>query len=140
MTAFNRVFLDTSPIIYYLQKNEPYFIIMRTLLLQFQQSFVALVSSDLTIAEYCVRPYKTNNLLLIQALEGFVKDANIEIAHTSWSIAMRAARIRAEYPAFKAVDSLQIATAIENGCDLFLTNDKQLRQFEGIQCMTLDQF
>ena len=101
---------------------------------------MSFVSSDITIAEYCVRPYKSNNLLLIHALEGFMRDARIEIVHISWKIATRAAHIRAEYSSFKAMDSLQIATAIESRCDLFLTNDKQLRQFEGMKCVTLDQF
>lgn len=140
MIECNRVFLDTSPIIYYLQKDEKYFDLTKAILLQLQESFVSFVSSDITIAEYCVRPYKSNNLLLIHAMEGFMRDARIEIVHTSWKIATRAARIRAEYSSFKAMDSLQIATAIESGCDLFLTNDKQLRQFEGMKCVTLDQF
>ena len=140
MIECSRVFLDTAPIIYYLQQDKLYYDVISNIFWHFQKSFTALVSSDITIAEYCVRPYKSNDLLLVYALEGFVRDARIEIVHTSWKIATQAARIRAKYPSFKAMDSLQLATAMESGCDLFLTNDKQLRQFDGIRCMTLDQF
>ena len=140
MTECSRVFIDTAPIIYYLQHDKLYFKLANDIFWHFQKSSASLVSSDITIEEYCVRPYKSNDLLLIHALEGFVRDAKIEIVHTSWKIATRAAHIRAEYPAFKAMDSLQIAAAMESGCDLFLTNDKQLRQFDGIRCMTLEQF
>lgn len=43
-----------------------------------------------------------------------------------------------EYKDFKTMDSLQLAAACVQGCDLFLTNDKQLRQFREIKCVTVD--
>ena len=49
----------------------------------------------------------------------------------------KAAQIRAEYKGFKAMDALQIATACLSGCDLFLTNDKQLKQFKEVKCITV---
>lgn len=52
-------------------------------------------------------------------------------------MAKRAAQIRAQYKDFKAMDSLQLAIACETGCDLFLTNDKQLRQFKELRCITV---
>ena len=60
----------------------------------------------------------------------------------SWTqrreIAERAARIRAEHPGFKTVDSLQLAAACVCGCDAFLTNDKQLAQFSSLRCLIVD--
>ena len=38
------------------------------------------------------------------------------------------------------MDALQLATACITGCDLFLTNDKQLRQFEEIRCITVEEW
>ena len=49
-----------------------------------------------------------------------------------------AARIRAEYPGFKTVDSLQLAAACVIGCDTFLTNDKQLVRFSPLRCLLVD--
>lgn len=37
------------------------------------------------------------------------------------------------------VGSLRWETACLTGCDLFLTNDKQLRQFREIKCITVDE-
>lgn len=45
-----------------------------------------------------------------------------------------------EYKDFKTMDCLQLATACIRGCDLFLTNDKQLRQFREIKCIVVDEF
>ena len=54
-------------------------------------------------------------------------------------IAKKAAQIRAEYKGFKAMDALQLAAACLSGCDLFLTNDKQLRQFKEMKCITVEE-
>ena len=138
MTDFRRVFLDTAPIIYFLQRNASYFEQMKNILRYLRQEGTSFVSSDITTEEYLVMPYRENNLPLTFALDRFILLAQVEIVHTSSAIAKRAARIRAEYKGFKAMDALQIATAMESDCDLFLTNDKQLRQFDGIKCFTVD--
>lgn len=47
--------------------------------------------------------------------------------------------IRSQYKYFKGMDALQIATAITSRCDLFFTNDKQLRQVKEIPSITVDE-
>ncbi len=37
------------------------------------------------------------------------------------------------------MDALQLAAACLSKCDLFLTNDKQLRRFKAIKCITVDE-
>ncbi len=36
------------------------------------------------------------------------------------------------------MDALQLASAVKNGCGVFLTNDKQLRQFKELTVITMD--
>ena len=138
VTDFRRVFLDTAPIIYFLQRNVLYFEQTKDILRYFRQGGTSFISSDITIAEYLVMPYRENNLFLMDALYKFLHLAEVEVVHTSNIIAKRAARIRANYKGFKTMDSLQIATAMESDCDLFLTNDKQLKQFSEMKCVTVD--
>lgn len=138
MTEFKRVFLDTAPIIYYLQRDEMYFEKMKTIFIELRKKKVELVSSDVTIAEYCVFPYRTGNQKLVEDFDNFIQIAGVEIIHSSEIIAKKSASIRAQYPAFKTMDSLQLAFAVCSGCDLFLTNDKQLRQYAEIQCLLID--
>ena len=38
------------------------------------------------------------------------------------------------------MDTLKLATACINGCDLFLINDKQLRQFKEMKCIIVDEW
>ena len=140
MTEFKRIFLDTSPVIYYLQQDLLYFEKTKDIFFTLSMSGAEFVLSDITIAEYCVFPFRNEKYKLIEELKGFIKEAKIKVFHTSENIAITAARIRAEYKGFKAMDALQIATAMENDCDLFLTNDKQLRQFKELNCVTVEEF
>lgn len=68
----------------------------------------------------------------------FIKYMNIKLIHIDSEIAEQAAKIRGQYRSFKAMDSLQIAAAIVSECDMFFTNDKQLRQEKELPCMTMD--
>jgi predicted nucleic acid-binding protein len=63
---------------------------------------------------------------------------NVEIIDVNFEIAERAAVIRGKYNGFKGMDALQIAAAVISGCDMFFTNDKQLRQEKELTCMTMD--
>ena len=84
-----------------------------------------------------IYPYQQNNLKLINAFYAFVDGMDIEIKSIDKTIAEKAAQIRAEYKFFKTMDALQLATACLSECDLFLTNDKQLKQFKEINCITV---
>lgn len=70
----------------------------------------------------------------------FICDMDIEISNIDREIAEKAAEIRAEYKGFKAMDALQLAAACLTKCDIFLTNDKQLRQFRGIKCIMVEEW
>ena len=74
-----------------------------------------------------------------RADDRLVETTNMEIVEVNQEIAKKAAQIRAEYKGFKAMDAIQLAVACLTKCDLFLTNDKQLRQFKEIKCITVDE-
>lgn len=63
---------------------------------------------------------------------------NIEVVNVDSEVAEQGAKLRGQYKNFKAMDALQIATAVISGCDMFFTNDKQLRQEKELPCMTID--
>ena len=64
---------------------------------------------------------------------------DMQIVEINQEIAKKAAQIRAEYKGFKAMDALQLAAACLSECDLFLTNDRQLRQFKEMKCLTVEE-
>lgn len=138
MTGYNNVFLDTAPIIYFLDEDVNFGNKVEHILSEILMNGKTMVTSAITCMEYLTYPYKANNPEKIDAFFDFVTGCNILLYTVDVGIAKMAAKIRAEYTGFKSMDALQLATACQAGCDLFLTNDKQLRQFEQIKCITLE--
>ena len=139
MTGYSKVFLDTTPIIYFLDEDVNFGNKVENILSGILENGQEMVTSTITCMEYLTQPYKTNNSGKIDAFFEFIADCDIPVYAVDMRIAKKAARIRAEYKAFKAMDALQLATACVTGCDLFLTNDKQLRQFGEVKCITVEE-
>ena len=121
MTEYKKVFLDTTPLIYFLDDDIHFGLKTRQI---FEE----------------IHPYRTKNNAIIKACQDFLNDCHIPVLSINLEIAIRAAQIRAAYKDFKSLDALQLATACVYGCDAFLTNDKQLRQFCEIHCLTIDDW
>ena len=138
MTDFKRVFVDTAPIIYCLENNPMYSEKIKSFFAECMKNKVQVVTSAITIEEYLVYPYLNDKTELVSNFKNFLKYMDIEIIEINAEIAEQGAKLRGKYQGFKAMDALQIASAILGGCDMFFTNDKQLRQEKEIPCMTME--
>ncbi|MGN0738975.1 MAG: type II toxin-antitoxin system VapC family toxin [Treponema sp.] len=135
----SKIFIDTAPFIYALENNEQYTQKVQKAFINYYDSFTPLFTSFLTFTEYCVVPYKENNHQKIEDFENFISDAQIEIVTLTKEVAEYASFIRSKYQGIKAMDALQLASAIQNHCDIFLTNDKQLKQVKEITVLLVDE-
>ena len=127
MTDYKNIFLDTAPVTYYLEENAQFFDAVTGFMNRYAEA--RFHTSVVTLMEYSVMPYRNSNQKQIDDLYAFLNDVEINIATINQTIADTAAKIRAKYSTFKGLDSIQLATAKELGCDTFLTNDKQLKQY-----------
>ena len=142
MTEYKKVFVDTAPFIYLIEKNEEnpqYFNKVKKFFDNAYNNDVDFVTSVITMEEYMVFPYRINAEAYIAMFEKLIRTLGFKVSVIDEAIARKAARIRAEYKSFKAMDALQLAVASLSGCDLFLTNDRQLRQFKEVKCITVDE-
>ena len=135
MTESRRIYIDTSPYIYYLEKNGDR---VKEFLMDNYNSGKEFVTSTITIEEYSIIPYRENNIKLLKDFDMLIEDTETDVIDITKSVAKKAAQIRADYKSFKAMDALQLASAVKNGCGVFLTNDKQLRQFKELTVITMD--
>ena len=140
MTEYKKVFLDTTPIIYFLDEDINYAEKVERIFSEILESSKMIVTSTITCTEYLTYPYRTGNTEKVNVFFEFLTDCEIIIHSIDVETAMKAAQIRAEYKDFKTMDCLQLATACIQGCDLFLTNDRQLRQFKEVKCVVVDEF
>lgn len=142
MIDFKKAFVDTAPVIYFIEKdsnNLQYHEKVKGFFKDGYDKDKEFVSSVITMEEYFVFPYRNKAYSFIDMFNRFVTTIDMEIMEINQEIAQKAAQIRAEYKGFKAMDALQLATACICGCDLFLTNDKQLKQFGEIKCVIVDE-
>jgi predicted nucleic acid-binding protein len=142
MIDYNKAFIDTAPFIYFIEKdseNPQYYEKVKSFFRQGYENDKKFITSVITMEEYFVFPYRNDTYSFIDMFHRLVDTMDVDIIEINQQIAKKAAQIRAEYKGFKAMDALQLASACTSGCDLFLTNDKQLRQFKDIRCVTVDE-
>ena len=135
---FEKIFLDTAPLVYYLDIDERYAWKVKNFFSWALDNGKSMCTSVITATEYLTHPYRNGNLGKIASFFAFIADSQIEMLNVDIAVAEKAARIRAEYPYFKTMDSLQLAAALSCNCDAFLTNDRQLCQFTELNCIMVD--
>ena len=137
MTA-SKLYLDTAPFIYFLEKSGLYFDKIRNFFIECRNYNIPLLTSAMTVEEYCVFPLSQNNNQAVANFETFLKGMNVDVVPVDENIALKAAEFRAKYKGFKALDAVHLATAFLRGCSAFVTNDKQLRQAQEIPVFTME--
>jgi len=133
------VFIDTAPLIYYIENSSKYSEILSAFFKLNKQTHFKLLTSTLTLTEVLVHPFRQNKPDLANIYKSIlVNSDSIQIINMNVSISVKAAKIRAESN-YKTPDAIQLATAITESCDIFLTNDRRLKSNE-IKSITLDEF
>lgn len=123
-----KVYFDTTPLIYFLDDEKPFSDKVAEFIFNHQNEDDFFLTSTITDTEYLVFPYRQNDDEKVSAYEAFLRDFTFQILEPNRAISKMAAKIRAKYPGIKGMDSIHLATSIYFNCDIFLTNDNQLKQ------------
>src|SRR3989338_2582930 len=135
LSSTNKISLDSNIILYYLHQDKNFG----------KQSFDLLaaiknknkVISTLIYAESFVYIFEQNDESLekkqLRALEKIPK---LQIVAPTKKICLLAAQLRAAYR-LKTPDAIHLATAIDSDCDIFITNDDNLKKVQEINVLTL---
>lgn len=140
MTGFNRVFVDTAPFIYFLEDDPNFGKVAKSVFTEVLSQGKSLNTSAVTCEEYLVHPYQADDADAVRVFFDFIEECHVQVDTITVEIAKKAAQLRAKYRDVKGMDALQLASAIIGGCDLFLTNDRQLRQIDEIRCVMLEEW
>jgi predicted nucleic acid-binding protein len=98
------------------------------------------VTSVISLLEVLTQPLRLgNNDLCLQYHDLLSNAEHLRLTAIDSTIARKAALVRAKY-SIRTPDALQIATAIETGCDAFLTNDAAFKRVKDITVLLLDDF
>lgn len=123
-----RIYLDTNIVIYAVQDPSGYGTQAAARLARARGVGDDFAVSDLVRMECRVKPLKTGDAKLLTDFDVFFTTADVHAVPLTTAVCDRATMIRATVN-FKTIDALHLAAAVENGCDLFLTNDTRLNRF-----------
>lgn len=137
MTEIKKVFFDTNPIIYRLEDEAAFGKKVKKLMEIYAECYFT--TSTVTVTEYLTGPFRNNDAEKESDFKNMISDFKFEVIPIDWNIAEEAARIRGKYNSFKTMDALQLAAAKLSGCDLFVSNDLQLKQYEDVKVMIVDE-
>ena len=104
-----KIFLDTAPLIYYIEENNAYVHKLNEL---FEvKNCCRFVTSVITLAEVLVMPFKVGNTGLAKQYENILTQAsNVDVFEINVQIAKETAYLRAKYK-IKTPDAIQLATS-----------------------------
>jgi predicted nucleic acid-binding protein len=127
-----QVYLDASPIIYSVEKIEPYWSLLQPLWHRAQAGHVTLVSSQLLFIETLVKPLQAGDAVLEASFRNLLLNSHeVQLLPISLPILEEAARLRAALR-LKTPDAIHAATAFAADCVLFITNDSDFRRVPGL--------
>lgn len=134
-----KLFLDTAPVIYFVEENERYLPLVEIVFDLLDNGLLIAVTSPVTLAECLVIPYRMGKSELRQSFVDLITSgSNTEFAALDQKVAEKAAELRAKYN-LTLTDAFQVAAALTQGCDAFLTNDVTLKRVTELDMIVLDE-
>jgi predicted nucleic acid-binding protein len=130
---------DTAPIIYFVEANPDYDALVTAIFQRIDDAEIVGITSVISLCEVLIHPIRNQNHALRQRYLDILQNSpNFFTKSINSLIAETAAELRAKYN-LRTPDALQIATALENGCDAFLCNDKDLKKITELKILILDE-
>lgn len=134
-----RLFLDTAPVIYYVERHPRYAAVVDDIFDRFDTGALAAVTSPVTLAECLVVPCRLGQASVRQGfVDLIVHGPSGTFVSLGETVACRAAELRAAY-GVSLTDALQIAAALAASCDAFLTNDTGLKRVRELPILIVDE-
>ncbi|MBX7173805.1 MAG: type II toxin-antitoxin system VapC family toxin [Pyrinomonadaceae bacterium] len=132
-----KVYLDTSPIIYSVEKHTDYWQILAPFWQLLKAGEFEVYTSELTLLETLVQPIKQNNQILISAYENLLIQTDIRLLPISLDVLRESANLRAKQN-FKTPDAIHASTAFSVNCEYFVTNDDGFKRLSNINVIILN--
>jgi predicted nucleic acid-binding protein len=131
------VALDTCVFIYYIEEHPAFLPIVEPVFKAVDRGKLQAVTSDLTLLEVLVVPYRMGDVRLAEKYEALLtRSRGLSVVGLSRSLLRGAARIRAA-AGLKTPDAIQVATALAAGCTSLVTADRNIPDIGGLRIVDL---
>jgi predicted nucleic acid-binding protein len=136
--GISRLAFDTAPIIYFVEANPTYDALVSNIFNRIASGVLEGRTSVISLSEVLVRPILERRSDLQDAYrELLLKSSNFQTLPINAMVAENAARLRAVH-GLRLPDALQVAFAIESGCQAIVCNDHSMRRVTELPILVLD--
>lgn len=140
MTEAPLVYLDSNLFISALEQSGPVSDGARHLLSSIDNGAIRAASSELTLAEVLVGPFRRADRALSQTYSEIFSSADqFAVCPVTRPVLEEAARIRSIFQKTKLPDAIHLATARLNNCRFFVTGDRGIPDFEIVTRLDLQR-
>ncbi|MDZ7960457.1 MAG: PIN domain-containing protein [Aulosira sp. DedQUE10] len=137
LSGVSRLFLDTAPVIYFVERN-PQFVDLVDPIFDRLEADITAVVSGITLSECLVGAIRLGLADLEQAFLDVLQQDEVVFVEINAAMAREAARIRVRYN-LQLSDALQVAAALTASCEAFLTNDDALKRVTELKVLVVGE-
>lgn len=135
-----RVYFDTNSIIYFIEQLQPFYEVVYPLFESIGTGDIQAYTSEFTLTEMLIKPMRENAILLIQDIKDLLLDPDLfTLTKTHQQLFIKAAELGGAYGLHSA-DAIHFASAVENHCHYFITNDKKFKSQNGVQVIIVNDY
>jgi predicted nucleic acid-binding protein len=138
LAVVSRLFLDTAPLVYFIERHRVYGTIVDPFFAGISNGEIVACVSPVTLTECLVVPKRDDNQKLAEQFSRvLLKSPHVEFHSITAEHADVAADLRNRYR-LHLPDAFQLAVALRAGCDAFLTNDAAFRRVTELRVLLVD--
>lgn len=131
------VYFDTNIFIYLLEGSVEYAKQIRSIKLAIEAGEFKVFSSEIIFSEILPLHVKANDHDKIQIIIEFLSASGaFNLVPADRDVCIQSGFLRG-MAGMKTPDALHVATAIQSGCDIFLTNDKRIKTPDSLELVIL---
>jgi predicted nucleic acid-binding protein len=129
--------IDTAIYVYFVENRAIYADKIGAIFQHVETEQIEIRSSVIALTECLTKPLEIADQALVSTYRQLLTATDLRLIPVTEEIAERAARLRASYR-LRTPDAIHLATALESGSDVFLTNDHALRRVTELRVLILD--
>ena len=131
------VYIDSNIFIYFIETTPGFLPLVKRLFSQMAESGASAVTSQLTLAECIYRPSRNEDHELVLLYESLLESSGDVVALALDGALIKRAALNCGALGLKLLDAIHFVSALEAGCDFFVTADTAFKSGPAMKVLRL---
>lgn len=139
LAGAQKLYVDANVVIYFVEGDETHQKMADALFEYAEANGIALITSEIAVGECLYGAHKRERSDSVERFEVIFDEVGIfHLVPVEIDIVKRAAKIGAKHR-IKLIDALHVVSAMETGCDVFVTNDRGIKSTQDLKVVQLSE-